>query len=113
MNKNKINILVGEELGWVYVGSDSYTDWYLSPKNAPLMRVDPVPYDVVNHRRQQIPKFIDSLDLCHQIIKSLTDEELHIFNKHLIEIPHVSYSWAAQPIDFCIAFLKTRNKYED
>jgi hypothetical protein len=42
------------------------------------------------------------------MLANLKDEELHIFDKHLSEIPEVGYSWLAKPIDLCVAFLQTR-----
>ena len=102
MDKEKIRIAVAEELGWrkdFTHGNGLDCDMWFHPSSGMC-------YD-------DLPKYSDSLDDCQEMLANLKDEELHIFDKHLAEIPHVGYSWLVKPIDLCIAFLKTRTDFKN
>jgi hypothetical protein len=97
MDKEQIRIAVAKELGWTkdYIqGNGLDCDMWFHPSSGMCYH--------------DLPKYPDSLDDCQEMLANLKDEELHIFDKHLSEIPEVGYSWLAKPIDLCVAFLQTR-----
>jgi hypothetical protein len=126
MDKEQIRIAVAEELGWVFerTGQSIERDyhigcvtWIATSPEGKLFEYrkgyDEIEYltkeSVCNDRVSNYP---ESLDDCQEMLNNLKDEELHIFDKHLSEIPEVGYAWLAKPIDLCVAFLKTRTDFK-
>ena len=102
MDKEQIRIAVAEELGWTkdfIEGNGLDCDMWFHPKLSMCF------YD--------LPKYVESWGACQEMFDNLKDEELHIFDKHLAEIPEVGYAWLAKPIDLCVAFLKTRTDFKN
>ena len=114
-------IAIAEACGWVYVGSDSCTRWYLSPKYAPLLANKDIPsvWQEIDSRRSQLPDYLTDLNAMHDAEKTLTPDQQAQYAMTLHEmhgIPLATFwhrvicSTAAQRAE---AFLRTIGKWED
>lgn len=104
MDKEQIRIAVLEELGYVKISDGDESNYPKWKHNS---------WDCYECEQRNLLDHTRSLDACQEMLADLKDEELHIFDKHLAEIPHVGYSWLAKPIDLCVAFLKTRTDFKN
>lgn len=116
MSPEAQRIAIAKACGWVYVGSDSTTPWYLSPKDAPLALADPRPWREIDSRRRHLPDYLTDLNACHEMEQTLYGKpQWRSYVQTLYGIVNnggdgMIHATTAQR---CEAFLRTLNKWDD
>lgn len=127
MTPEQIRVAVAEELGWRMVeGTLAFPpktlidEWLASLPKEQADQVMAVDYC-------EIPNYDSDLNACHEMEKSLTNEQIQRYSEQLSKIvvplkalfppfvnpPATRYIWHATPIQRCEAFLRVRNKWRD
>ncbi len=106
MDKEKQLLKIAELLGWKwdstwFASKGKWNDFWKNAEGESFLG---------------LPDWVSNLNAIHQAVIQLTDDDLDkclLFDKHLAEIPHIGFSWAADAEDFCEALLKTFEVWEE
>jgi len=75
--------------------------------------IPPAAKDWLGARPGLMPDWHESKDCMQYWLEELSSGEMAIFEKHLLKIPGVGYSWLAEAPDLLEAYLKTKGVWRD